>query len=269
VRRLLAVLGRDVSQSLSPFLHGAAASACALDVAYVPISCATREKFDRAIDALRELGALGCNITIPYKGAALERCGSLTEIAAAIGAVNTITFGESDLAGDNTDGPGLARVLADLPQQSLTRVQILGAGGAARAAVWAAEHAGAGEIHVSARANGAQILAGGHRGALPVIPHDLAPVAGATLVISCLPKEPALGERAILEWIDIAARPRILDLAYGAGRETPLVEHARARGLDATDGLAMLIEQAALALAGWTGGELSRIRAAMCSAAAL
>jgi shikimate 5-dehydrogenase len=65
-------------------------------------------------------------------------------------------------------------------------------------------------------------------------------------------------------WIDEASHPYVLDLAYGdLTNESPLVLGARAAGLVASDGRSMLVEQASLSLALWTGGEVSRIRAAM------
>lgn len=264
MRRLLAVLGRDVSRSLSPQLHGAAAEALGLDVAYVPVSCASEAHFDEAVLALQVLGARGANVTIPYKDRALALASELSDAARAMAAVNTFTFeGGGRILGDNTDGPGLAAVLAALPAGTLARVQILGAGGAARAAAWALREVAAGEVRVSARRGGdaCAAIAGGTSG-------PLTPVPGATLVISSLPNDPGLATEALASWIDVGARPYVLDLAYGGATPSPLVQLAAGRGLAAQDGLAMLVEQAARALASWTGGEVSRILAVMREAAA-
>jgi shikimate dehydrogenase len=286
MRKLLAVLGRDVSRSLSPFLHEAAARACDLDVAYVPISCADPAAFRRAVEALRALGSVGCNVTIPYKADALALADHASTTAREIGAVNTLTFSQAERAasrrraksggpalpdrdpmnsdagpihGDNTDGPGLARVLESLPPGSTRCVHILGAGGAARAAAWAVVRAGAAEIHVSAR-NGAGAIAeacGGYA-------HGLARVKGATLVVSALPADRALAAEVMSSCVDPPSRPYVLDLAYGdLDGESYLTLAARAAGLPSSDGRAMLVEQAALSLSLWTGGEVSRIRAAM------
>ena len=92
----------------------------------------------------------------------------------------------------------------------------------------------------------------------------LAPVSGATLVISTLPGEEGLAQAAMDGWIDASGRPCVYDLAYGGlGRPSPLVRQARAAGLVATDGLGMLVEQAALALHRWTGNDLEAVRSAM------
>lgn len=261
MRRLLAVLGGDVSRSLSPVLHTAAAESLGLDVAYIPVSCSNAEAFHAALSALRTLGALGCNVTIPHKHEALRAADRISTTAQEIGAVNTLTFSEDGrLQGDNTDGPGLVRVFETvLPRDALARVQILGAGGAARAAAWAAARAGSTEIHVCARRNAGEVAdAFGGTG------HVLEPVEGATLVVSALPASQEMARKVLDTWIDQEPRPFVLDLAYGGPQtESPLALTARAAGLSARDGLDMLVEQAALALSLWTGGEVSRIRAAM------
>jgi shikimate dehydrogenase len=252
VTRLLAVLGLDVSRSLSPRLHNAAARALDLDIAYVNVSCASELDFEHALHAMKTLGALGANVTIPYKKRALEMSATVSTTAKKIGAVNTLAFAEDGtFTGDNTDGPGLLAVLSDMPDARFESVQILGAGGAARAAAWALKERGARAVHITSRS--------GH-------PLPLEPIAGATLVVSALPKDAALAETALDRWIDLRARPFILDLAYGdLDSPSPLTRASRARGLHALDGLRMLVEQAARSLAAWTGGEVSPILKAMQS----
>jgi shikimate dehydrogenase len=257
MRRLLAVLGRDVSRSLSPELHRAAADACGIDVAYVPISCATEERFHRAIQSLVELDALGANVTIPYKASALAMASHSSDVARAIGAANTLSF--PSMEADNTDGPGLLAVLQRLPDARLDDVVILGAGGAARAAAWAVRSRGAKGVRVAAR-SGAEACAeiAGGRGT------TLARCEGATLVISSLPGDPDLADRALREWIDPTPRPFVLDLAYGGSMtESALVRLAKSAGLEAEDGLSMLIEQAGRSLAIWSGHPLAPILRAM------
>jgi shikimate dehydrogenase len=253
--RALAVLGIDVSRSLSPHLHNAAAHALGLDVAYFSISCATELDFEHAIHALKTIGAKGANVTIPYKKRALELATTVSDVARKIGAANTLTFeDDGTIAGDNTDGPGLLAVLSKLPDASFRSVQILGAGGAARAAAWALKARGATDIHITTRSG---------------IPELLHPIKGATLVVSALPKDAALAETALERWVDRENRPFIVDLAYGdLTQPSPLVLAARRDGLDAADGLEMLVEQAARALVVWTGADHARILDAMCTSVA-
>lgn len=272
MRRLAAVLGRDVSRSLSPRLHAAAAEVLGLEIAYVPVSCPDPAGFREAVRALEVLGAVGANVTVPYKRAALELAGTVSTTAREIGAVNTLTFAEGRLFGDNTDGPGLLRALERLPDRALERVQLLGAGGAARAAAWALARLGAGEVVVTARRNANFVaeLAGG-------VARTLERVPGVTLVISSLPGDRGVARQALSDWIDTTRRPIVYDLAYGTRLEavegradpqlepehSPLVLAAKLEGLTAADGRRLLVEQAALSLSLWTGVDLPRLRSAM------
>lgn len=245
-------------------LHQAAAAQCAVDLAYVPVSCADDAHFHRAIDALMTLGASGANVTIPYKRLALARSHRVSDAAAEMGAVNTLTLtSEGTLVGDNTDGPGLLRLFEALPDERFARVQLLGAGGVARAVGWALARRGvdARQIHVCARrraqAESVAALVGAKAGPFERI-------AGTTLVLSGLPVEASIAERAMSEWVDTAVRPMIYDLGYQRdARETPLTARARAVGLEAVDGRAMLVEQAALSFALWTGSDVIAVAHAM------
>lgn len=243
----LAVLGGDVSRSLSPLIHHAAAKALGLELEYEAISCPTREDFLRAIDAL-ERAAVGANVTIPYKHEAYARATILTATAKEIGAVNTLTFLDGAIEGENTDGPALEAIFSAMPRERLARVQLLGAGGASRAAAWALVRAGAKELAVCGRKDA---------------PYPLAPIAGATLVVSALPPDPAIASEALASWIDVHSAPEILDLAYSPSGSPPLVAQAKARGFAANDGRAMLVEQGARSFHRWTGKALSLIREAM------
>ena len=262
MRRLAAVLGRDVSASLSPRLHAAAARALELDLAYVPVSCPDTGHFVRAVEALETLGALGANVTVPYKRVALDLADQVSSTAAEIGAVNTLTFSAAGRRhGDNTDGPGLVRALAELPAAVFERVQILGAGGAARAAAWALAQLGVDDVHVTARRNAEPVaeVANGKASTLEA-------VRGATLVVSCLPGDDALARQALTDWVDMTKRPVVYDLAYGdEASPSALVAAAERRGLLAHDGRALLVEQAALSLSLWTGADAARARQAMRS----
>jgi shikimate dehydrogenase len=265
MNRLLAVLGQDVSASLSPRLHLAASEACALGLAYVPLSCPTESDFYEMVQALRVLKARGCNVTIPYKRAAFQVADHHSAAAKDLGVANTLTFEGNQIHADNTDGEGLKQILHKLDPNRLQRVQILGAGGAARAAVWAVHALGAEEIFVCARRNVESVAAlAGDRG----IGRPLERIANVSLVISALPNEALLAAKALDDWIDLSRQPTIFDLAYGSlDKPSPLVQAARSQGLEAVDGRGMLIEQAALSLNRWVGGQVSeRIRKAMWEA---
>lgn len=262
--RAYAVLGRDVSRSLSPSLHQRAARALAVDLRYEARSCPSEADFSDALDDLRRGALDGANVTIPYKEQAARAASSLDPVATEIGAVNCLARTPAGaLVGSNTDAPALLHLFGGLPEGALRRVQILGSGGAARAAAWALREAGAGAIRLAARRPERALevarIAGAEVG-------PLAPWEGATLVVSALPPDPGLAAQAMAQWIAVADRPQVYDLAYGAlagGATTPLIALARARSLVGTDGLAMLVEQAARAFATWTGIPLPKVRIAM------
>ena len=136
---LAGVLGFPVAHSRSPVMINAAFRELGLDWRYVKLPVPP-ELFEETVRALPGSGYRGANVTIPHKLAAHDLADELSEAARAIGAANTLTFGEDGrIIGDNTDAGGLLDALGEpLPPTAL----VLGAGGAARAAVWALAQGG-------------------------------------------------------------------------------------------------------------------------------
>lgn len=253
------LLGRDVSRSLSPRLHRAAAASLGIPLLYEAYSCPSERELDAALDDLRRGLFAGANVTIPYKERVWAAIPDRDAAATAIGAANCVVRGPRLLA-YNTDGPALVHLWSRLPPGVLDRVVVLGAGGAARAACWALQSLGVAGARIAARSLDRAVAASGSTGVAPVL---LGPILGCTLVVSTLPPDPALAEQALGAWIPVAERPQIYDLAYD--REGPSVLAARAHGLGlkATDGRAMLIEQAARSFSLWTEAPLEAVREAM------
>jgi len=252
-RPLLAVLGADVSGSASPSMHRAAGRALGLPLDYLALSCPEPRDFRAAIEALVRLGARGANVTAPYKRAAAPLT-ELTERAEAIGAVNTITWDRHRSVGDNTDGPGFEAWLEDLPDELLDRVVVLGAGGAARAVLWALRRRGAGHVTLCARSEGPTLGADVRKG--------LVPQPDATLFVSTLPGRAANVVARLLH-----PEASLIDLEYRADASPPpLVQRAAERGLLAMDGRRLLAEQGAIAFSHWLDADLGAIRKAMIQA---
>ncbi len=137
----LAVLGHPVSHSRSPAMQNAALEALGLadEWSYEAIDLAPEDFADRTRELAGE-GFVGVNVTIPHKEAALAMADRASDAAREIGAANTLTFADGSIRADNTDAPGLLAALPD-PVEGRTAL-VLGAGGSARAAVWALAGAG-------------------------------------------------------------------------------------------------------------------------------
>jgi shikimate dehydrogenase len=151
----LGVLGWPVAHSRSPAMHTAALAAVGLQEWTYQRLPVPPELFAETTRALGAAGFVGANVTIPHKQAALALADSATAAARAIGAANTLSFApDGTIAAENTDAPGLIAALGHTPPDGLgcsprgLRALVLGAGGSARAVVWALREAGAREVSV-------------------------------------------------------------------------------------------------------------------------
>jgi len=143
----LGVLGWPVAHSRSPAMHNAAFAALGMRGWRYQRLPVPPHLFAETVRSLGASGLLGANVTIPHKHAALTLATEASAAAREIGAANTLTFGpDGAIAAENTDAPGLIAALAE-PVSGM-RVQVLGAGGSARAAVWGLREAGAAEVSV-------------------------------------------------------------------------------------------------------------------------
>jgi len=277
----LGLTGFPLEHSLSPRLHGAALKACGLvgDYTLFPVPPGDRQALAALLDRLRAGSLDGLNVTIPHKQAVLPLLDELTPAARAIGAVNTVyrqsTRQGSRLIGDNTDAPGfrmdLSNFLSGLDgygPSSPPSALVLGAGGAARAVVYALLEEGWRLFLASRRPSQAQELARDlsslpHR--LPVISPVLYSLlstldfSGLSLVVNTTPlgMSPAVDASPWPDGLPLPPRAAVYDLVYNP-RETRLVQQARAASLPAIGGLGMLVEQAALAFERWTEQRVPR-----------
>jgi shikimate dehydrogenase len=247
----LGVLGWPVAHSRSPAMQRAALAELGLhDWTYQALPVPP-ELFEETVRGLAGAGFAGANVTIPHKTAALALADSASDAARQIGAANTLSFlGGGEIAAENTDAPGLLDALPLDPGGR--RALVLGAGGAARAVVWALREAGA-EVSVWNRtAERAHELA-----------RDLgvAAVGGAVeadILVNCTAVglgRPDPGETFKLLPVgadQISAYACVVDLAYGDGT-TALLSTAEAAGAAIVDGIEVLVRQGARSLQIWTG----------------
>lgn len=249
--RVVGVCGQGIGYTLSPAMHNAAFRHCGLDYVYVTFEIAATE-VRRAVDGIRGLGLAGVNVTKPLKTDVLPYLDEVSEEARRIGSVNTIVNRSGRLAGTSTDGAGLLRALGEKGVAVAgSRLLILGAGGAARAACAMARGRGAASITIAARnAERARDTASvGDAEAVSLSPSHLgAAVREADLVINAVPGDlPLEGD-----WF--TDRQFVYDTRYDQA-ETGLMRCARSRGAESSNGIGMLLFQGAASFEIWTGRE--------------
>ena len=248
----LAVLGHPVGHSRSPAMHTAALAELGLaeEWAYEAIDVAPDELEPR-VRAMEGEGFAGANVTVPHKGAVLALADTLSETAREIGAANTLSFASGEIRADNTDAQGLLDALPGSPAGAPTLV--LGAGGAARAAVWALLREGA-QVDVWNRtALRAEHLCGELGGAPVEAPEQAAYGLIVNTTAAGLRGEDPFAELP-LSAAGFATGQTVVDLVYGE-RPSPLLVAADDAGAATVDGIEVLVRQGALSLRLWTGLE--------------
>lgn len=263
--KVLGIIGWPVAHSLSPLMQNAALEAMGLDWIYVPFAV-RGEELASAVAGLRALGVSGFNVTIPHKTAIIPLLDRITPEAQLMGAVNTVKREGEELVGHNTDGPGFIRSLAeDLGfDPAGKRVLVLGAGGAARAAVASLAKSGAATIAVANRGTAkAGELAETFRPffsgtQFAVMSLDMPLINGEVQNFDLLVNTTSVGMGGTtFEGLDISRMnpgAYVYDMVY-APLETPLLADAGRAGLRHANGIGMLVAQGECALAVWTGME--------------
>ncbi len=253
--RRLAVLGFPVGHSRSPAMHTAALAELGLanEWTYEAIEVPPEGFADR-VRAMPGEGFAGANVTIPHKQAALALADEASDAAREIGAANTLSFEPGHAVAENTDGAGIIAAMGVAPAGM--RALVLGAGGSARAAVWALQRAGA-EVAVWSRTPERAVRLAAELGAEAIA----APATGDfELIVNATPvgmgaspqSTPAPLKDLPVDADSLGARHIVVDLAYGVA-ETALVQTAKSRGARAIDGLEVLVHQGAASLRIWTG----------------
>jgi len=258
--KVVCVFGDPVEHSLSPRMHNAAFRKLELDYVYVPFRPAPR-RFADAMQALRALGIVGANVTVPFKEIAVNYCDRVTETVKYVGALNTLYFDRGKLVGENTDGLGFASALgAHGFRIRGKRVLVIGAGGAARAVVWALMEYGASDVVIANRTVGkAAKLARSFRSYVGQIHHvnlevldDFDFLVTRQLVVNAT--SVGLAGKDFLDY-SVEATPEDcvhFDLVYGE-QPTAFLRMAAAVNRPTIDGRHMLVHQGAAAFKLFTG----------------
>jgi shikimate dehydrogenase len=243
------VLGWPVRHSRSPALHEAGYAALGLDGWRYQLLPVPPELFEETVRALPGAGFAGANVTIPHKEAAAALADEATEAVHAIGAANTLTFGPGGrIHADNTDAPGL---IDALPFDAAgTTAVVLGAGGSARAVVWALVQAGADVLVWNRTRERAERLCAEIGGEVVQAPPPAADLLVNTTSVGLRNEDPF---KALPLTVDgISGYRCLVDLVYGTG-PTALTSAAREAGATVVDGLEILVRQGARSFERWTG----------------
>jgi len=248
----LGVLGWPVSHSRSPQMHRAAFAELGLagwSYQRLPVP---PELFAELVAALPAAGFVGANVTLPHKQAALALADTASAAAREIGAANTLSFlPDGSIVAENTDAPGLVAAIGE-PLSGRSAV-VLGAGGTARAAVWALREAGAAVAVWNRTAERGAALARELSVESIERPRAAELLVNATTV--GMDEKHPLDEvlsRLALDSDVLTRSGTVVDFAYSR-RSTALLTEARHRGMPTVDGLDILVAQGGLSFARWTG----------------
>ena len=254
---LYGVVGHPIGHSRSPAMHNAAYARLGIDAVYVAMPVEPG-RLPAALDGAHALGFRGLNVTVPHKPEAFGLCRELDPVAREVGAVNTLRRLGEGWEGFNTDAPATLQLLDGAGFARGGRLLLLGAGGVARAAAWAALAMGA-ELLVAARRPEAAaevcrdaLAASRGGGSAQPIRWDRATTESSrcNAIVNATTIGLAPRGAADLAPLGIAARTVVVDYVYG---DTAFVRAAREAGARVVTGEELLVRQGALAFGLWLG----------------
>jgi shikimate dehydrogenase len=246
------IIGWPVTHSLSPVLHGYWLKEHGIDGEFLRLPAQPQE-FIAVVEQARREGLTGVNVTVPHKEAAYALAQKHDNAAEICGAVNLLVFGQGEIGGRNTDHVGLHKSLEESLGENALRGKttiVLGAGGAARAAILALDEIGAVQIHILNR----------HQARAESLCHDMMPkvkvkllpgalanwasvAQGASLLLNTTSAGMTGHEPLALDLSPLPPAASVCDIVYNP-LETQLLKDAAERGHQTIDGLGMLMHQA-------------------------
>ena len=261
--RIVGVIGDPVEHSRSPQMHNAAFAKAGLDYVYVPFHVRPKD-LAAAIAGFKAINVVGINVTLPHKQAVISHLTSISREAELIGAVNTLTFTDEGIHGDNTDAPGVLRALEENGNMSVPvgeNVVVLGAGGAARAVVVALALAGVASITIANRTVERAVALAEKMGQKTGISMQGLGLADAQLPVAIRESMLLINTATVsmdathplvisADWLQ--PNTIVYDIVY-TPPVTPLMRAAAARGCETLGGIGMLVHQGAIAFEKWTG----------------
>ena len=262
--RIVGVIGDPVEHSRSPQMHNAAFAKAGLDYVYVPFHVRPDDLAD-AIAGFKATNVVGINVTLPHKQTVIPFLTSISREAELIGAVNTLTFVEGNIHGDNTDAPGVLQALEEDGNISGSpvgeNVVVLGAGGAARAVVVALALSGVASITIANRtvekavslAEEMDQKTGVSMQGMGLTDERLPPsVRESKLLVNTATTSMDVTQPLLISADWLQRNTIVYDIVY-TPPVTPLMQAATERGCQTLGGIGMLVHQGAIAFEKWTG----------------
>ena len=261
--RIVGVIGDPIEHSRSPQMHNAALAKADLDYVYVPFHVRPDDLAD-AIAGFKALNVVGINVTLPHKQAVIPYLTSISREAELIGAVNTLTFVDGNIHGDNTDAPGVLKALEENGNMSLPvgeHIVVLGAGGAARAVVVAFALSGVASITIANRtvekavslAEEMDQKTGVSMQGMGLADERLPlTVRQSHLLVNTATTSMDVTQPLLISADWLQPNTIVYDIVY-TPPVTPLMQAATERGCQTLGGIGMLIHQGAIAFEKWTG----------------
>ena len=260
--KLLGVIGAPIGHSLSPSIQNAALRAAGLDYVYTALPVRAGA-LTSAVHGLRDAGYVGFNVTIPFKTEIIPLMDDLSEDVRRIQAMNAVVIGEDGrMVGHNTDVVGF---LAGFAERGIAltgkKAVLIGAGGAARAALWGLLRSGVSSIVIGVRSveKGAALAADfAVDGDVRAVSFDdtawIAACSDADIVVQTTPlgMTPHTAEMPPVDTASMNPAAVVYDLIYTPA-ETRFLREARAQGCETINGETMLVAQGAEAFTLWTG----------------
>ena len=262
--RIVGVIGDPVAHSRSPQMHNAAFAKAGLDYVYVPFHVRP-DDLAAAIAGFKAINVVGINVTLPHKQAVIPFLTSISREAELIGAVNTLTFVDGNIHGDNTDAPGVLQALDEDKNTSGTpvgeKVVVLGAGGAARAVVVALALRGVAAITIANRTVEKAISLATEMDQKTGVSMQGMGLTDERLPLSVRESKLLVNTATIsmdvthpllisADWLQ--PNTIVYDIVY-TPPVTPLMQAATERGCQTLGGIGMLVHQGAIAFEKWTG----------------
>ena len=254
--KVYGIVAGDTSYSISPWMHNAGFGEAGLNRVFVPLQVANIDEFIRRMvrpdTREMDLNFAGFSVTNPHKQAIIQHLDEIDETAAKIGAVNTVKIEDGKFQGFNTDAPGfiapLKQLFGDLKDAS---IGVAGAGGAARACVYALKQEGA-DVSIFAR----------DRSKAAILAEEFEARVGETgwsgldVLVNCTPLGTKGGDEdgTVATAEDLNGVQLVYDLVYNP-TETRLIREAKKAGVPAIGGIDMLIAQGARQFEIWTGSD--------------